>query len=217
MSHLIDAVKNRYTTKAFDSSRLLTEAQLADIKTLLQFSPSSVNSQPWHFIIATTESGKQKIAKSTENYGFNTPKILNASAVVALCTKTTLDDGYLQSLLNQEQKDGRISDEASKQAIATGRAFFVGMHNNELKDCQHWMDKQVYLALGTLLLGAAVMGIDACPIEGFDASALNHELGLRDKGYGATVLVALGYRSPTDFNANLPKSRLAQTTIFTEI
>ncbi|MGL4474895.1 MAG: oxygen-insensitive NAD(P)H nitroreductase [Shewanella sp.] len=217
MSQLIDVVTSRYTTKAFDSSRLLTEAQLADIKTLLQFSPSSVNSQPWHFVLATSEDGKQRLAKSTEKYGFNTTKILNASAVIVFCGRNQLDDNYLAEILMQEQQDGRIQDDASKQAIAAGRAFFVGMHNHELKDCQHWVDKQVYLALGTLLLGAAMMGIDACPIEGFDPAILNQQLGLRDKGLGATVMVALGYRSNDDFNAKLPKSRLAQAKLFTEI
>lgn len=91
------------------------------------------------------------------------------------------------------------------------------MHKYELKDAQHWMEKQVYLALGTLMLGASVLDIDACPIEGFDATTLNQVLGLREKGLCASVVVALGYRSEEDFNAKLPKSRLAQDVIFTEI
>ena len=38
------------------------------------------------------------------------------------------------------------------------------------------------LALGTLLLGAATLGIDATPIEGFDPQALDQELALNEKG-----------------------------------
>ena len=73
------------------------------------------------------------------------------------------------------------------------------------------------MALGTLLLGAATLEIDACPIEGFDAKLLNDALGLREKGLSAVVLVALGYRSAEDFNASLPKSRLPQSAVLTEI
>jgi nitroreductase/dihydropteridine reductase len=86
-----------------------------------------------------------------------------------------------------------------------------------LNDAQQWAEKQVYLALGTLLLGASTLGVDACPMEGFDRATLDHELGLSAKGLTAVVLVALGYRSSEDFNAKLPKSRLPTAATFTNI
>ena len=58
------------------------------------------------------------------------------------------------------------------------------------------------------LTEAAALEIDACPMEGIDPAALNAALGLAERGYGAVVMVALGYRGEADFNANLPKSRL---------
>ncbi|MGL5668732.1 MAG: nitroreductase family protein, partial [Shewanella sp.] len=128
-----------------------------------------------------------------------------------------LDEAHLLQVLEQEAKDGRFASEEAKQGQHNGRSFFANMHKYELKDAQHWMEKQVYLALGTLMLGASVLDIDACPIEGFDATKLNQVLGLREKGLCASVVVALGYRSEEDFNAKLPKSRLAQEVIFTEI
>jgi nitroreductase/dihydropteridine reductase len=79
------------------------------------------------------------------------------------------------------------------------------------------MQKQVYLALGTLLLGAGALGVDATPMEGFDARLLDEELGLRDKGFTSVVLVSLGYRNEGDFNARLPKSRLPAEAVFTQI
>ena len=89
-----------------------------------------------------------------------------------------------------------------------GRNFYVGLHRNDPRDMQAWMQKQVHLALGTLLLGAAALGIDATPIEGFDPQALDQELALNEKGLKSVVMVALGYRNAEDFNAKLPKSRL---------
>jgi nitroreductase/dihydropteridine reductase len=89
------------------------------------------------------------------------------------------------------------------------------MHQNELHDTQHWMEKQVYLALGTLLLGAAVLEIDATPIEGFDRVILDNALGLPERGLNSVVLAALGYHSNEDFNAALPKSRLPDNEILT--
>jgi nitroreductase/dihydropteridine reductase len=75
----------------------------------------------------------------------------------------------------------------------------------------------VYLALGTLLLGVATMGIDACPIEGFDNALLDEALGLREQGLSSTVVVALGYRSDADVNASLPKSRFSASQVISRI
>ncbi len=77
------------------------------------------------------------------------------------------------------------------------------------------MANQVYLALGALLMAAGTLGVDATPMEGFDARVLDAELGLRERGLTSVVLVSLGYRSAHDFNATLPKSRLAREQVFT--
>jgi nitroreductase/dihydropteridine reductase len=61
------------------------------------------------------------------------------------------------------------------------------------------------------------MGIDACPIEGFDNGLLDDALGLREQGLSSTVVVALGYRSEADANAKLPKSRFAAEQVITRI
>jgi nitroreductase/dihydropteridine reductase len=79
------------------------------------------------------------------------------------------------------------------------------------------MEQQAYLALGTLLLGAASLGLDATPMEGIDRDALDRELGLADRGLRSLVMVSLGYRSDSDFNAALPKSRLPAERVFTHL
>lgn len=209
---------SRYTTKAFDPQFTLSTEQVQQIETLLRYAPSSTNSQPWHFFIAGSEQGKRTLATATAGgYAFNEPKLLNASHVVLFCTRASIDDSYLRTLLAQEERDGRFADDAARSGQHRGRSHFVNMHRFEQRDAQHWMEKQVYLAVGTLLLGAAAMGIDACPIEGFDQKAMDEVLGLRDKGLTSAVLVALGRRSDADFNASLPKSRLPLETVLTRL
>lgn len=216
--NLAEIAQTRRTTKAFDPSRRIDDELIAQIETLLRFSPSSTNSQPWHFFIAGSEAGKVRVAKATEGfYATNQAKVLNASHVVVFCTRASIDDAYLQDLLAQEEKDGRFPTAEARAGQHRGRSFYVNAHRFEKRDAQHWMEKQVYLALGTLLLGAATLGIDACPIEGFDQVALDEELGLRAQGLTSSVLVALGYRSGEDFNAGLPKSRLPAEKVITRL
>lgn len=206
----------RYTTKAFDPHKHIDDAQMEQLQTLLRFAPSSTNSQPWHFDIAASDESKAKIARATIGpYSGNESKLLNASHVVVLCARIELDDAHLQRVLEQEEKDGRFKTAEAKEAQERGRGFYVNMHRNELHDTQQWMEKQVYIALGSLLLGAAALEIDATPIEGFDRTVLDDVLGLRERGLTSVVLAALGYRSREDFNASLPKSRLPANEIFT--
>ncbi len=205
---------SRYTTKAYDPHKRIGAAQLEQLQTLLRFAPSSVNSQPWHFFIVGSDAGKARIAKATTGpYSANDAKVRACSHVVVLCARTELSDAHMAQVLDQEERDGRFKSAEAKAGTLKGRMFYVNMHR-ELDDTRHWLEKQVYIALGTLLLGAAALEIDATPIEGFDREALDTELGLREHGLTAVVLAALGYRSADDFNATLPKSRLPAKEVF---
>jgi nitroreductase / dihydropteridine reductase len=216
MTDIACIVKSRYSTKAYDPERRIDAERVRQLQTLLRFAPSSTNSQPWHFVIAATTDARENIARAcTGPYGANEAKVLNASHVVVLCARNDLDEEHLQRVLQQEQEDGRFKRESDRETVQRVRGFYVDMHRNGLNDMQHWMEKQVYLALGFLLLGAASLEIDATPIEGFDRGILDETLGLGDQGLRSVVLAALGYRSADDFNAALPKSRLPEDELFT--
>ena len=215
-SNIADIARSRHSCKAFDPAKTIPPAQFAQLEAVLRFAPSSVNGQPWHFFVASSAAGKQRIAQATPGtYSYNTPKLLDCSHAVAICVRNDMDDAWLDTLLAQEIADGRLhGDEAIAKQRDT-RAYYVNLHRNEYRDVPQWLEKQAYIALGMLLQGAAALGIDACPIEGFDAQALDEALGLSAQGLRGAVLVALGYRSDKDFNAALPKSRVAAEQVFT--
>ena len=213
--NLNDVMLTRYSTKEFDKNKKISPELLEQIIGLLRYSPSSVNSQPWHFLIADSDATKQRVAKGSEKYDFNTQKILDASHVVVFCSRTEVTESFLDHLIATEDKDGRYESPEFKAMVHGARKMFVDLHRYDFKDLQHWLEKQVYLNMGSLLTGAAVLGIDALPMEGIDMPALDKEFGLREQGFTAVGVVALGYRSETDFNAGLPKSRLPEAEIIT--
>ncbi|MBU2938492.1 oxygen-insensitive NAD(P)H nitroreductase [Lacinutrix sp. C3R15] len=218
--NLSEKLNWRYTTKEFDATKKISEADMAEIKNLLRMSPSSVNLQPWHFIVAETTEGKARMAKGTQGFfHFNEPKVTNASAVVLFCSKIDADDAYYQHIADTEDKNGRFPNEDIKNGFLGAVKAFAGIHKYDLKDQQHWMEKQVYLNIGSFLLGVATLGIDATPMEGIDVKALDEEFGLREKGFTALVAVSIGYRAESDFNSTdkTPKSRLPESELFTEI
>lgn len=212
--NLSQIVTTRRATKAFDPTRKVPAVTMAELELLLRYAPSSVNVQPWHFVIASSEAGKERIASATHGpYSANAVKIRNASHVVVFCVRRELDDAHLANLLAQEADDGRFLTPEAEAGQSNGRNFYVNLHRKEYGDVRTWMERQVYLALGSLLLGAASLGVDACPIEGCDFALLDGELGLTEQGYASIVIACLGYRSGDDFNAALPKSRLPAATV----
>ena len=106
--------KKRHTTKAYDPNRRIPDETVEKLKELLRFSPSSTNIQPWHFVIASTQAGKERVAKATVKYSFNRPSILNASHVVVFASRLAVEEGYLQHVLEQEDKDGRFDTDKEK-------------------------------------------------------------------------------------------------------
>ncbi|PHI95264.1 NAD(P)H nitroreductase [Parasaccharibacter apium] len=211
-------LQTRYTTKAYDKTRRIPEETFKQLVAALRYSPSSVNAQPWHFIVADDEAGKQRLAKATPEgsaLAYNRGKITDASHVVLLCARNELTESYLHSVLEQEEKDGRYQDAKARDEFAAARAGYVQQHKTA-GDVAHWNQKQVYLAQGFLLLSAAMLGIDATPIEGFLPEVMSKEFGLAGKGLTPLVVVALGYHAESDNNAKRPKSRLAEKVLFSK-
>lgn len=211
---LTAALTGRHTAKAYDPACTLPPEVVSQLLEALRLSPSSVNSQPWHFILAADAAGKARIATATTGgFAYNAPKVADASHVLVLCARDTLPAEHLQALLDQEQADGRFSGEPAREGQRNTRAGYVALHD-QAGDTAIWAQKQTYLALGFLLLAAATLGVDATPMEGFDAAALSAQFGLQEKGLTPLVLVALGQHADSDFNAKLPKSRLPAHEVF---
>ena len=213
------ALQRRYATKSFDPSRSLPPETVQQLLDALRWCPSSTNIQPWHFVVAATADGKARIAKGAAGpYSYNEAKILNASHVVLMCSRVAIDDAHLQQVLAAEEQAGRFTDKPDAAAMAHAtRVSYHNVHRFDKKDVSHWLEKQIYLNLGNLLLTAGLLDIDAVPLEGINTQVLDAEFDLNARGLTAVVAVALGYRAAADFNAALPKARLAADAIFTLI
>ena len=215
---LLNVSKTRYTTKAYDPIRKIPKEQVARLLEILRLTPSSINIQPWHFFIADNQAAKERIAKALiGKYAYNAPKVLDSSHTILFCTKADISEQHLDNLLTQDDISGRFKDEKAKQGQKDSRSGYVDYYRNEKGDIQRWAENQTFIALGQILLAAGIEGIDATPIGGFDEQIINDELQLTEKGLVPSVLLTLGYRSENDFNAQLPKSRLAREQIFTQL
>ncbi|KFA59547.1 NAD(P)H nitroreductase [Gilliamella sp. wkB18] len=211
--NIVDISEKRYTAKHYDETQKIPADKIEQLLTVLRNSPSSVNSQPWHFYVIDNNAAKNKILPAITE--FNQSKVTGSSHTIVFCIKTPLDEAHLVNLLNQEEKDGRLPTAELKQAQDQGRRHFVQLNSATPESQQCWEGKQAYIALGQLLFAAAAIGIDSTAIEGYNSEKMDEILDLKSKGLKSIVVATLGYRAENDGNAHRPKSRLPKEQLFT--
>lgn len=203
-----EALLWRYATKRFDPTRTIPSDLWHTLENTLRFSPSSFGLQPWHFVVVHNSS----LRKELQTHSWNQPQIVEASHLIVLTSARTVDESYIDSFLHLTAESRSISVES----LATYRnmivSFVAALH--EADAIEAWTTRQTYIALGMLLNCAAMLGIDACPLEGIDPQQYDRVLGLSESNYSARVACALGYRSSEDKTAQQPKVRFPTEKVF---
>lgn len=211
----LELLQTRYTTKHYDASRKVDDATLQKILECTRLTPTSVNSQPYHFYVLTGEA-KNKLRDGIKD--FNQQRYDGASHAIVIASKKSIDEPHLKMVLEAEEKDGRLPNAELVAAQDKSRHFFSNLHM-EKGDFQAWTCKQAYIAFGTLVYAAAAYGVDSTALEGIDYAKCDEIMGLADKNEATAVIVLLGYRDPNDSNrlSERPKSRLSLEQLVTHL
>lgn len=193
------ALRWRYATKKFDPARTIPPDAWAVLEQALVLSPSSTGLQPWRFVVVTDPEVRRRLHPAA----YNQPQILDASHLVVFCGKTppTVDDAD-----RHVAHTARVRN-VGPETLEGFRKMVVGAASRPPDEGTAWAARQCYIALGVFLTTAAMIGVDACPMEGFEPAKFDEILGLTAKGYGSLALAAAGYRHPDDKYADLPKVR----------
>ncbi|MDO6445437.1 nitroreductase family protein [Colwellia sp. 1_MG-2023] len=214
MEHqIITDLNGRYTTKHYDSSRKISKENLNVILEAMRLSASSINSQPWKFIIIESDTAKERMHKTfEENFQFNQKHVFDSSHIILFAHNPRYTRDDYAKVVDQSIKDKRVALENRDQAF--GGFAFVDLNTDESGDNRAWTKAQTYIALGNTLHTLARLKIDSTPMEGVDSEAIAKEFSSELDGYICEVGLAIGYKDPKqDYNYPLPKSRLAQEQV----
>jgi len=208
---LIHQLNWRYATKQFDPRRKISEREWAALEQALLLTPSSFGLQPWAFIVVKDPAVRAKLQPAS----WGQTQIVDASHLVVFASRTNLGESDLEAHL---QRIAAVRGMAV-EALAEFRTMMAGslLQGMDAAGRSAWAKNQVYIALGILLASAAALGIDACPMEGFDRAQYDAILGLPQKGVASAVAATLGYRSHADKYAAAPKVRFPKEKVFIEI
>lgn len=196
---VIDALQWRYAVKKFDATRKIPAATWASLEEATVLSPSSYGLQPWRFFVVDDPAIRAQLRPAS----WGQSQITDASHLLVFARRTSMTtadvDAYVQRIVEVRGGDAA--------ALKDYRAMMVNHVTNPALDVNAWATKQVYIALGVFMAAAAMMGVDACPMEGFQPAEYDRILTLPERGYHATVVATAGYRAADDMFAGFKKVR----------
>ncbi len=206
-SDLVEAMQWRYATKTFDTSRKIPAEDVDALLESLRLSASSFGLQPWKFIIIENKELREKIKSSA--YGQS--QVTDASHLVLFCATKKMTPEMIDHFVSFTAKTRGVPS----ASLDSMKNMIVGATSSVTPEQSfNWMAHQTYLAFGSFLTSCAVCGIDACPMEGFDAAAVNKLLDLDKQDLQVLALCPIGYRSPTDKYAGYAKVRFNKEDVF---
>jgi len=207
-TQLLAQLNWRYATKQFDPNRKISAPDWAALEEALLLTASSGGLQPWKFIVVTDAGVRAKLLPAS----YGQAQITDASHLVVFASKNNFSEADVDAHIKHVAE----VQGAPIEALAPLRGMLVGgiVKAQDETARNAWARNQAYIALGNLLTSAALLGIDACPMEGFDRAQYDEILGLKAKGFAAAVIATLGYRSAADKYAAAPKVRFSKEQVF---
>lgn len=196
----------RYAVKKFDPAKKIPAVTWQTLEHSLVLSPSSFGLQPWKFFVVDNPETRAKLLPVS----WGQKQVVDASHLVVFAVKANVGPADAQRLIDRTSEVRGVPAAALEGYKGMMVGSLTGLAPAEV---DAWMVRQVFIALGVFLTTAAFLGVDACPMEGFQPEKYDEILGLPAKGYKSVVLATAGYRHPEDRTANAPKVRYPHTEV----
>lgn len=175
------AMHFRHACKLFDDTKAIHAEDFDFILNAGRLSPSSFGVEQWHFFVIRDPQMREEIRQAS----WGQPQITTSSELIAVAYKK-----------NVRSTDAYIQNEFDKfhypEGFRSMYAQWIDPRDNETLEC--WSSRQVYIAGANMMTAAASIGIDSCPIEGFDRDSVEKIMGIDTDTYGIAMLLPFGYR-----------------------
>lgn len=205
-----DAMKWRYATKRM-TGEVIPGKTINRIIEAIHLSPSAMGLQPYEVFVISNNEIKSKI----QPIAFNQKQVAECSHLLVFAAWNKYTESRIDKVFDHLAQQRNLPHSETEGQRSSAKKYFGEISDDENF---HHAAKQAGIALGIATLTAALEGIDASPMEGFNPGALDEFLGLKEKGLRSTMLLALGYRDEiNDWNHKLKKVRKPINEIVTMI
>ena len=182
----------RYATRKFDPARKIPPATWTTLEKALGPPSPASGTLPWRFVIVRDPQLRVTLQPLTKDQ----PQLTDCSHFVVFARKNALTGADVEKLLRRTTEErGRLRGGLLGYNDLMAGAIVNGPRHVWIRE---WTARQAYFALGNLMISAALLGVDACPMERLDPAGYDEALGLAPKGYSTVCACALGYRAADD-------------------
>ncbi len=185
----------RYATKKFDPTRRISDEDWATLVEVGRLAPSSLGFEPWKMLLLNNEAMKQDL----KPMAWGAVSMLDGAShfVIYLARKgVNYETAYIEKLMQEVRHRSYDPNSAYAHRIKSFQESDAQL--NDERSLFDWASKQTYIQMANMMNAATLMGMDSCPIEGFDKAKV--EAYLEEKGvldtseFGVSVMCAFGYR-----------------------
>ena len=185
----------RYATKKFDPTRRISDEDWATLVEVERLAPSSLGFEPWKMLLLNNEAMKQDL----KPMAWGAVSMLDGAShfVIYLARKgVNYETAYIEKLMQEVRHRSYDPNSAYAHRIKSFQESDAQL--NDERSLFDWASKQTYIQMANMMNAATLMGMDSCPIEGFDKAKV--EAYLEEKGvldtseFGVSVMCAFGYR-----------------------
>jgi nitroreductase len=208
---LLESLNWRYATKVFDAARKIPADVWQTLEHALVLTPTSYGLQPYKFLVIGNPAKRAELVP----HSWNQKQVVDASHFVVFTARTKMTEADVDKLIKRTTDIRKIPADS----LGTYRGMMIGdvVNGPRGKIAHEWATRQTYIALGNLMTCAAVLGVDACPMEGINPPEYDRVLNLNGSGYATVVACALGYRAASDKYASLAKVRFETKELVQQI
>lgn len=198
---LLHALNWRYATKIFDAAKKIPADVWQALEQSLVLTPTSYGLQPYKFLVINNPAKRAELLP----HSWNQKQVVEASHFVVFAARTEMTEADVDRFIKRTTDVRKLPADALKGY--RGMMLSDVVNGPRGKAAHEWATRQVYIALGNLMTCAAVLGVDACPMEGLVPAEYDKILNLNGSGYATAVACALGYRAAGCKYASLAKVR----------
>ncbi|MBI4433402.1 NAD(P)H-dependent oxidoreductase [Candidatus Uhrbacteria bacterium] len=198
-SAILAALQWRYAVKIFDPTRRVASEDLHTILESGRLAPSSYGVEPWKFLVIEN----QELRRQLRAVAYDQPKVTDAAHLIVIARRTDVRARIAAELA---ERTARAQGRPPEALAGLQQMVDEDITRRSNAEVDAWARAQTYLPLGIMVMTAALLGVDAGPMEGFTLEKVDAILHLSERHLAATTMLALGYRGD-DPAAERPKVR----------
>jgi nitroreductase len=208
---LVEALQWRYATKKFDPSKKVPDQTWRALEDTLVLAPSSIGLQPWRFYVITDPVVKARLMPAA----WNQSQVVECSHFVVFTVRKNIGADHVERHID------RMIEVRGVERESLAKFGQMAVRNLEAARAEGrldtWQTYQIYIALGSFMTAAALLGVDTCPMEGFEPPKFDEILGLTTTEYVSIVACAAGYRMADDKYATTKKVRFKADDVIVRV